>query len=320
MTIIDVRCRLSFGESGEYFRQSMGGRAPAVLREGTLEAFLRELDRAGITTAVPASGNNQGMTLGKDLVPPRRTSNDEQARLQEQFPGRILGVAAIDVGGAVHDPVAELERCIGELGLKVVTIEPGRAPMLAPNPADERLYPFYERLQSAGVPLILQTSGMKGGKNIDYGHPRWVDQVADDFPDLHIVCAHGCYPYVREMIAVAIRRPNVWAAPDMYTLRIGSADWVQAVNSRWLARKFLFGSAFPCTGDLAAFVRRFRALGWRREVLDQVMYRNAIEALRLQGDPVFGPIYRQPYVYNRPRLLQLAYAAGRKLMRQAGPA
>jgi hypothetical protein len=54
MTVIDVHCRFTFGAADDSFRASMGGRAPAVLREGTKEGFFRELDRTGISTAVPA--------------------------------------------------------------------------------------------------------------------------------------------------------------------------------------------------------------------------------------------------------------------------
>lgn len=316
MTIIDVRCRLTFGDAAEYFRRGMGGRAPSAVREGTIEAFFRELDRARITTAVAVSGNNSGLSIGDQVMPPRRSDNDEQARLQRQYAGRILGVAAIDIGGGLHDPLAELERCVKELGLKAATIEPGREPLLSPNPADDRLYPFYDLAQALGVPVFIQTSGIKGGKNIDYANPRWIDQVAEDFPKLHLICAHGCYPYVRGMIAVALRRTNVWASPDMYTTRLGWSDWVEAVNTGWFAKRFVFGSAFPACGDLRPFLREFRALGWDRRKLDDVMYRNAIEALKLQDDPLFRPVYLQPDVYSRPWPVKQAFDVARSVLKK----
>ena len=53
--------------------------------------------------------------------------------------------------------------------------------------------------------LIPQTSDSLGGKSIDYANPKYLEQVAEDFPQLRIVAGHGCYPSVRQAIVVAAR-------------------------------------------------------------------------------------------------------------------
>jgi hypothetical protein len=256
------------------------------------------LDHAGVNVAVSPLGNNQGMRLGFRDLPARVSSNIEQIKFQSQYPQRFVGVAGIDVGNVAHDSLAELERC-ARGGLRVCTIEPGRAPLYVDHPADQRLYPFYSLAQELDVSLMLQTSGLLGGKNIDYAHPRWIDKIAEDFPSLRIICAHGCYPYVREMIAVTVRRKNVYASPDMYMFWPGRDDWIHAVNQGAFAGKFLFGSAYPLCGSLREFVNRFMRLQWKPQLLDRIMYRNAIQALGLTEHPVFGPIHSGPDKFSR---------------------
>lgn len=296
--IIDMRCRLTTTSASGYFRAQMQANATSSVIEGTEAAFWADLDRAGVTVAVSVSGQNPGMKLGPKILADRTTTNDDLAAFQNRFPERFVGVAGIDVSNTMHDSSEELVRSVNELGLRVATIEPGRAPWYAPNPADRRLYPFYEQAEALGVPLVIQTSGLKGGKNIDYAHPRWIDQLAEDFPQLRIICGHGCAPFVRELIFVVGRREHVYASPDMYLFFPGGQEWVQAVNQfRWMADKFLFASGYPLCRDLKSFVDRFMALEWKPEVLDRILYRNAIRALGLEENPYFGTVLRQPDIY-----------------------
>ncbi len=286
--ILDVRCRLPSASDGAYLSGRPDGHRFAPWTGLSPEGFFAELDRAGVRTAVSVSGNNDGLKLGSRELPPRRTINDDLAALEVRYPGRFLGAAGIDVSGARHDPLAELERVVTLLGLKRIAIEPGRAPMLSEHVADRRLYPFYEKAQEMGVALFLQTSGIWGGESLDHAHPRWIDRVAHDFPGLHLICGHGAYPFVREMIAVTVRRANVFPSPDLYLFTPSGREWVYAVNRGQIADQFLFGSAFPLCGSLSRTVDRFLLQGWRPAVLDRILYQNALRALHLGDDPRFA--------------------------------
>jgi predicted TIM-barrel fold metal-dependent hydrolase len=165
-----------------------------------------------------------------------------------------------------------------------VFIEPGRAPGC--NLDDPILYPIYAYCQQQRVTVIPQTSGLLGGRLVDYANPKYIERVADDFPDLNIICGHGCYPYVREAILMASRRNNVWLAPDSYVFHLGRDDWLHAVNSNLLgfADRFLFASAYPLNA-LKPQIERFHSLGWKEDLLPKLLYRNAIHALRLDERP-----------------------------------
>jgi predicted TIM-barrel fold metal-dependent hydrolase len=298
--IIDCRCRLTVGGAADYFvdRVTRAGKLAAVpaLSEPTLEAFFAELDAAGVTTAVSVSGCNPGARLGRFDLPARTTSNDLLAAVQRQHPGRFVGVAGIDPSNQMHCAMSELRRCVDDLGLRAVFIEPGRAPGC--NLDDPLLYPIYEFCSERKVTVIPQTSGLLGGRLVDYANPKYIERVADDFPDLHIICGHGCYPYVREAILMAARRENVWLAPDTYLFHLGREDWLHAVNSNLLgfADRFLFASAYPLNG-LATTVERYRQLPWREEVLPKIFHRNAIKALRLDERP---DVMASPEEKSRP--------------------
>jgi uncharacterized protein len=292
LMIIDMRCRLTGGESAAYFvdRMTHAGRLDRIkaFGEGSVEAFFDEIGAAGITTAVSVSGLNPGARLGRFELPARTTSNDTLADVQRNHPGRFIAVGGIDASNSFHD--AEIDRCVLELGIKAVTIEPGRAPGCLIN--DERLYPIYEKCSQLEVAVILQTSGALGGRYVDYANPRYVEQVAEDFPQLHLICGHGCYPYVREAIVMAARRDNVWLSPDGYFFHMGHEDWVKAINYNLMgfADRFIFGSAYPLTA-IGPFVENFMKVAWNEEVLDKILFRNALSALRLDRDPVFRSRY-----------------------------
>jgi len=289
--IIDIRCRYLTKDAAKYFaysRKVEGHESP--------ESFFEWLDKSGVQVALSPTAASLGLKLGRWDLPPRNVDNDEQAEMQRTYPRRFVGVAGIDPGNEVHNGLEELERCVKELGLRVATIEPGRKPMLAANPADRRLYDFYSLADQLEVPVIIQTSGPKGGVSIDYAHPRWIDQVAHDFPNLNIICAHGCVPFMKELECVLEcvlgRRPNVYTSPDCYTFTNFLAC------TRYRPEQLIFGSSFPLA-RVDVMIQLYLAAFWGRKWLDDIMYRNAIRALRLDRAPFFASKLEQPKVLGQ---------------------
>jgi predicted TIM-barrel fold metal-dependent hydrolase len=290
--IIDVRCRYLTPEGAKYFAHSR-----EVQAHETPESFFAWLDKQGVDVVLSPVPASLGLKLGRWDLPARSIDNDGQADMQKRFPRRFVGVAGIDPGNEVHDGLQELERCVNDLGLKVAAIEPGRKPMLVPHLADRSLYDFYTLASELNVPVILQTSGLKGGVSIDYAHPRWIDQIAHDFPELHIICAHGCVPYLRELALVTRRRPNVFASPDLYTfMDFNSCQWVQP-------GQLIFGSGYPFI-PVERMKMSYLSAPWARtHNLDDMMYKNALRALKLENNvffadklksaPVFKPVEKR---------------------------
>jgi predicted TIM-barrel fold metal-dependent hydrolase len=298
--IIDARCRLTTEKDSEYFRKQtqksgMFGKI-AAFQNSTEATFFDEIGASGVTTAVSVSGNNPGMKLGYKQLPDRTTSNDMMADVQKRHWGKFIGVGGIDAGGVYHEPIKEIQRC-AKLGLRAIFIEPGRSPGCDLD--DKRLYPIYEECVKLDLTLIPQTSGPLGGKNIDYANPVHIERVCEDFPDLRIICGHGHYPYVREIITVAMRRDNIYLSPDVYLRMLGRDEWVEAINQNYkayfgnygIADRFVFASAYPLF-DLKDYMRFFFSLPWKREVLNRILYRNALRALNLEKDDTFRSMYK----------------------------
>lgn len=288
--IIDVRCRFTGGKSAHYYREQLkkSGRLPLIksLEEGTEESFFKEIEDAGITTAVSASGFNPGANLGKYAFADRTTINDDLADIQKRNPSKFIACGGLDVSNTFHNCLEEIQRCYYDLGIKAFGIEPGRAPGCYPS--DPILDDVYRLLQELDCTVIIQTSGLKGGMYLDYANPHHIEVVAQKFPNLRIICAHGCYPFVREAIVTAMRRDNIWLSPEGYLWHLGHEDWLRAINKNFegFSNKFLFGSAFPLT-PIKAFVDNFKKLPFDEEVLPKLLYKNALTALNLTKSEYF---------------------------------
>jgi aminocarboxymuconate-semialdehyde decarboxylase len=162
-----------------------------------LEAQLRDMDRVGIDVAV------QSCILGWDTTLENcRLINDCTAQAQKQFSGRFAGLAhapVLEKGG-----LRELERSIGELELKGVTI----SSQVNGLPLDASEFgEFYELMQRLGVPIFVHPALAPKGYSLmnDYQLPVILTRefdlglavtrliaggIIERYPDLKLVFAH----------------------------------------------------------------------------------------------------------------------------------
>ena len=71
----------------------------------------------------------------------------------------------------------------------------------------------------AGYDIIITTNSSMADATVN---------VANDFPNLQIVVAHGCYPWIPMIFQVAITNKNVWLLPDIYIWHLLSRAGVAA--------------------------------------------------------------------------------------------
>jgi uncharacterized protein len=227
----------------------------------TLGEFVAEMDRNGIELVV-CQGRDVETTIGW------KVSNDHVAELVEAADGRLIGMAGIDPlkrhGGA------EVERAVLELGLSGAMVEPYAAKVYA---NDRSLYPVYHACQRLQVPVVVTLGPLPiPGAKLDHGSPATIDDVANDFPDLTIVCAHGGWPWVDEMVAIAYRHPHVYFETSIYHFLPGQDACVRAANEL-VGDKLLYASGFPFAP--LAEVHRYAALPFEAEVRNAVLFGNA---------------------------------------------
>jgi len=138
---------------------------------------------------------------------------------------------------------------------------------------DRRLYPIYARCADRALPVILTLSAMTG-PDVSYCLPTDVDQVAHDFPELRLVIAHACWPWVQPMLGVAFRRTNVYLSPDIYAINLPGRDDFALAARTYLQDRFLFASGYPFA-PVGGAVEVYRAMEFTDEVAEKIFRRNA---------------------------------------------
>jgi len=275
--IVDMRSRPSFlhdfygaspgtseYEVARWLNRRVGSKNDEhFIRSGTAEAFVEEVRETGITAAVVVGRDTPGLTVSNDVIFQLTSPYQE-----------LIGIGSVDP--QKKNALAEIERAVNQLGFAGINIEPGfgNPPLQADDPL---LHPIYDACQQLGVPVFLMSGPTT--PNLEYANPAAVGRIARAFPNLSIVCYHGFYPYVGEMIGVAFRYQNVYVVPDMYIFLPGGSLYVEAANS-FMRDQLLFGTSYPFRA-MGQTVEDFLALGLNEQVLDAVLFDNAIRLLKL---------------------------------------
>ena len=236
-------------------------------RSKTVKGFVDEIRECGIRAAV---------IVGRD-IPGIRHTNEEIHKLTSKHK-ELIGMGSVDPHalGSQGSAIA-VEYAIKELGLKGINLEPGFASV--PMHADDPLFfPVYEVCSKLNVPVSLMSGPTT--PNFDFNNPAAIGRVARAFPNLSIICYHGFYPYVNEIIGVAFRYENVCIVPDMYIFLPGGNLYVEAANG-FMKEQLLFGSSYPFRA-MAQSITDYRELGFRDDVIDNVMFANAQRVLHLK--------------------------------------
>jgi aminocarboxymuconate-semialdehyde decarboxylase len=118
-----------------------------------MDEKLRAMDRLEIET----SALSHGLPLGPEVLPPDEADdwamriNDNLAAIVESHPGKFVGFGSLGFGD-VRRCVAEVDRCVNELGFKGFQVfsNIGRKMLDAPE-----LQPVFTRIADLGVPVHL---------------------------------------------------------------------------------------------------------------------------------------------------------------------
>lgn len=236
-------------------------------RSKTIKGFVEEIRETGITAAV---------VVGRD-IPGIQHSNDQISKITRAHK-ELVGIGSVDPHAlGIKGSIVEIERAIKKLGLKAINLEPGfgSAPMKADDPL---LYPIYDACDQLGVPVCIMSGPTS--PSLDLTDPAPVGRVARAFPNLSIICYHGFWPYVNEIIGVAFRYENVYLVPDMYIFLPGGSLYVEAANG-FMKDQLLFGSSYPFRA-MGQSLEDYRKLGFHDEVINMVLYQNAKRVLKLK--------------------------------------
>lgn len=205
----------------------------------SIEGLMEEMERAGVGMGV-ILGQDTSYTNNKYFAN-YTISNDYLAKLVEKSNGRLLFFAGIDPRSGIEG-VRELKKAIKELGCSGLKIHCS-ANSVYPN--EERVEMLCEVCQEHDIPVLFHT-GTTGLAycDIKYSKPEYIDEVANDFPELKIVMAHFGWPWHEVAIAVALRHENVYLDISGWKPRYLPESLIRYMNGP-LSKKVLFGSDYP---------------------------------------------------------------------------
>ena len=277
---------------------------PHVNLEDRLEAMDRyDVDMQVLTLTTPGV-EREAPARGIKLA---RLTNDGFGEIVEKHPDRFTALATLPLQEP-EESVAELERAVGECGL--------RGAMLLSNvdgdPLDsERFMPIFEKAVELDVPLYIHpTSPINHAAMDDYrlvpilgfGVDTTIavlrlifSGVMKRLPRLKLVASHlgGVYPFLRGRIDTGFHaypecKINISEPPSEYLKKV----WMDSIiydNDVFMSAyafsgpdKIMMGSDFPHQiGDLEHAVDRIRKLDIGDDEKEKILGGNAAELLKL---------------------------------------
>lgn len=257
-----------FDNYARVFRARERGDADAAPEpDGGLKQLVEDMDRANIQC---------GLLVGAE--------NSATGKIHAQYPGRFFTFVTFDPTDGMR-AVRKFERLVkdeGANGLRLSALYNG----VAAN--DRRYYPLYAKAAELDVPVRIYTAmNYANDRPYDLGHPRYLDDVAVDFPELRIVAGLAGWPWVNEMVALLRRHPNLYvdtaAHHPRYFAQPGSGweQFMQFGNTLLQDKvmvglsRYLFGASFE------SLIEDYKNLPLKEKVIEKWLYGNAANFHRL---------------------------------------
>ncbi len=209
--------------------------------------------------------------------------NDEIAAFAAENSDIMFAFASVDPTRG-KEAVDEAQRLIAAGSIRGFKLHP---PLQQFHPNDPKVYPFYEVINAAKLPVIFHTghsgigTGMPGGGGVrlKYGNPMDIDDVAVDFPEMPIIMAHPSVPWQDEAISVCLHKPQVYIDLSGWSPKYFSPTLIQYANTL-LKHKMLFGSDYPLIAP-DRWLADFEKIAIKDEVRPLILKENAMRLFGL---------------------------------------
>jgi hypothetical protein len=235
-----------------------------------MDDYVKKLARLGIVRSVPFG-----------------VSNEETTALLRRYPDRFLGLARISINAFKGmTGVRELERLVREEGFVAL----GVSALVDCIPAsDRRYYPLYTKAAELDIPVRIYSSmNYANDRPYDLGHPRHLDQVAMDFPELRIIGGLGGWPWVNEMVALVRRHPNLHIDTSAHRAKYlgqSGSGWEMLIQfgNTLIQDKVLVGLSAGLVGQPhETLIDEYMSLPIKDTVKEKWLYKNAARVFGLE--------------------------------------
>ena len=165
----------------------------------------------------------------------------------------------------------------GGLGFVAVRIVPWLW-NLPPN--DGRYYPFFAACVELGIPFCTQIDHTGPLCPSEPGRPiPYLDDVLLEFPDLVVVGGHVGYPWIDEVISLAIKYPNFYIDTSAYAVHRLPAQLLDYMRGRGRIR-VMFGTNWPML-SAGRCLRQLSEVDFDRETSALFLGENAARVFKL---------------------------------------
>lgn len=225
--------------------------------------FVRHLDEVGVEWGITCDGDHD---------------NRKTAEIVQAFPKKFKGFIFVDPNRG-EEAVRELEMCVKEYGLHALYLTAFRTKL---NAADRKNYPLYSKACELGIPVHIYSSlNLSKAVPYDIGHPRYIDQVARDFPELKIMAGVSGWPWVLDFLCLAIRHENVYLnfethAPEKIAMRGSGYEPYLYYGETSLKERICFASNWGTQSmPVEKLIAQVEALPFSDDAKEHILYNNA---------------------------------------------
>jgi predicted TIM-barrel fold metal-dependent hydrolase len=148
--------------------------------------------------------------------------------------------------------------------------------------SDRRYYPFYAKSVELDVPVRIYTSmSYANDRPYDLGHPRHLDAVAVDFPELRIIAGLGGWPWVSDTVALVRRHPNLYldtASHRPRYLGVAGSGWesLMRFGNTLIQDRVMIGLSWAGFGlSMQELIDEYAELPLKDAVREKWMFSNA---------------------------------------------
>ncbi|HZQ28209.1 MAG TPA: amidohydrolase family protein [Acidimicrobiales bacterium] len=231
----------------------------------TMELLSHDVDGARVAAYL----KGQGVTHAIAIPPGRRAVEEQTLSYTAASDGMLLPFVQYDPR-AEPGARARFEAAIaaGARGLKV---HPATY-QLPPN--DRALYPLYEVAERLRVPVLVHVgSSVFPGAKMRFCDPLLVDEVAADFPDLLLICAHAGRGFWTSQVYSLVRmRQNVWMElSGLPPKRL--PEWFPELDR--VRDKVVWGTDWPSSPPPSRLIAQMAELPYEAATIEAVMWGNA---------------------------------------------
>ena len=235
-----------------------------------LEEIIAQMDEAGVEKALLHASDSGRSGV---RVPPEAVK-----QAVEKYPDRLVA-RAVDINiYKGMQAVRELEGYIKEYGFKALHF----FPHWLERPANDAIYyPFYAKCVELDIPVCMQIRSPFQPVLRSYGHPKYVEPVAVDFPELRIVGLHLALPWLEEYMALLTMLLNLYMTTSVHPTSDWEPKFTRFVNTVG-QDKIIFGSASPYVkGGIKEAVEGIEGQKLCESVTMKVLRENAVRVFKL---------------------------------------